>query len=152
MTADDPRANTMQLYVDIEGKRTAPALPGDGAAVVALLSFAAMRGFGAEHPLIALSERLQIEHHVPMGPLTTFYEGEVEDEEDARKLDMAWQDGRELLASIEGALTAMAEDERCSELVDMAGTPGLIDELRALASTVRPAVEGGARVRLSYAL
>lgn len=152
MTADDPRATNMQLYVDIEGKGTAPALPGDGAALVALLSFAAMRGFGAEHPLIALSERLQMEHHVAMGPLTTFYAGTVDDEEDARKLDLAWQEAGPLLASVEGAVRAMTEDERCRVLVDMAGTPGLIDELRVLADTVRPAVEGGARVRLSYAL
>lgn len=142
----------MQLAVDIEGNPERLTIPGGSAELVALLSFANSRGFGAEHPLIALAERLQLEHHVRMGPLTTFYEGEIEDAEDAEKLEMAWQEARGLLESVEGAVEALENDEACRALLERAGTPDLPRQLAALGSSIREAAAAGKRVRMSYTL
>ena len=81
----------MQLWLDIEGSPVRRELPGGGSQLIAFMSFAVSRGFGATHPLIALADRLYSEHNVRMGPLTTFYEAEAEDSEDREKLEMTWQ-------------------------------------------------------------
>ncbi len=142
----------MKLHLDIEGHDERPALPGDGADLVALMSFAAMRGFGAQHPLISLAEHLQIDHHVRLGPLTTFYEGHPEDAEDEEKLNLAWQDAASLLEAAETARQALETDARCHEILGHTRTPGLAQQLQALADAIRHAAQAGQHVRMSYEL
>ena len=96
----------MRLTVEVEGEGEVEGLPGEGAALVAFMSFAAVRGFGARHPLIALSERVA-DLGVRLGPLTTFYERGPEDAEDEANLERAWQDAEPLAASL-GTLVAEA--------------------------------------------
>ena len=149
--------NTCTLYpvkltLEIEGEGPAPELPGDGAALVAFMSFAVSRGFGATHPLIALADRLHDVHHVRMGPLTTFYEGESEDAEDEQKLEMAWQSAGDLKDSLQGLVAAVEHDDAAQVLLRRAAADGLLEQARALIPSLCHATAAGKRVRLVYAL
>ena len=103
----------MQLWLQIEGSPERIELPGGGSALIAFMSFAVSRGFGATHPLIALADRLHDEHRVRMGPLTTFYEFEAEDAEDREKLEAAYQDPEELSEELTKLVEAMDSDAMC---------------------------------------
>jgi hypothetical protein len=141
----------MRLTLDIDG--LAPITPpGDGEALVALMSFCVVRGFGAQHPYIALADRLHDEHHVRLGPLTTFYEGTIEDAEDAEKLELAWQDAGDLRVSLEGLVSALRDDPVMQTLARRAAADGLLEQAEALLAAVAAAEARGARVRLSYTL
>jgi hypothetical protein len=142
----------MRLMVEVEGAGPGPALPGDGAALVAFMSFCVVRGFGAQHPYIALADRLHAEHRVRMGPLTTFYEGTIEDVEDMEKLELAWQDAPALRESLEAVVTAFDGDPQVTALARRAAADGLRDQVACLLEMVRAAEGQGARVRLSYTL
>ncbi|MDE2670670.1 MAG: hypothetical protein OXI51_13585 [Chloroflexota bacterium] len=141
----------MRLTVEVEGEGDAGALPGEGAALVAFMSFAAVRGFGARHPLIALSERVA-DLGVRLGPLTTFYERGAEDSEDEANLERAWQDADPLAASLEALGKALAEDERAAVFVRRAGAESLAEEAAALLDVVEGAGRANRRVRLTYEL
>lgn len=144
----------MQLALEIEGTGVQPPLPGDGSALVAFMSFAVVRGFGAQHPYIALADRLHEEHGVRLGPLTTFYEGRVEDAEDEEKLEMAWQPAGELRESLEaiGVALESGDPQVCGLLKRAGAEQELPEQVRALAEAIEPAAEEGRRVRLSYTL
>lgn len=142
----------MRLTVEVDDEGPASPLPGDGEALIAFMSFAVLRGFGAEHPLLALAERLEAEHGVRLGPLTVFYEGSVEDAEDEEKLAMAWQEAGPLAETAAEMATAIAASERCATLVTMAGAQGLGDQARELGLLASRAADRGRRIRLSYAL
>lgn len=129
-----------------------PQLPGDGASLVAFMSFAVSRGFGATHPFIALADRLHDVYHVPLGPLTTFYEATPEDAEDREKLDLAWQPASDLREAVERLGEALATDGQCAALLRRAGAESLPDEAAAMLPALRRAETAGARVRLSYTL
>ena len=141
----------MRLTVEVEGEGDGGALPGQGAALVAFMSFAAVRGFGARHPLIALSERVA-DLGVRLGPLTTFYELGPEDSEDEANLERAWQDADRLAASLEALGKALAEDERAAVFVRRAGAESLAEEAAALLDVVEGAGRANRRVRLTYEL
>lgn len=141
----------MRLTVEVEGEGDAGALPGRGAALVAFMSFAAVRGFGARHPLIALSERVA-DLGVRLGPLTTFYERGAEDSEDEANLERAWQDAGPLAASLEALGKALAEDERAAVFVRRAGAESLAEEAAALRDIVEGPGRAKRRVRLTYEL
>ncbi len=137
--------------VEIEGEGQVPALPGEGAALVAFMSFAVSRGFGAQHPLLALAE-LAARSGISLGPLTTFYEGTPEDAEDMEKLELAWQAAGPLHDSV-AALAALVEtNAEAVTLLRRAGMESLAAELGALAGALEPAVERAGRARLSYEL
>jgi hypothetical protein len=142
----------VRLRAEIEGSDTPIALPNEGADLVAFMSFAAMRGFGAQHPLIALAERLHAEHRVSLGPLTTFYESEIEDSEDAEKLEMAWQPASDLEAALSAMAAALAADTQARALLARADATTLPEQVTALRDAIRDAAGRGARARLSYAL
>ena len=116
------------------------------------MSFAVSRGFGATHPLLALADRLSDSRQVAMGPLTTFYDGVVEDSEDIEKLALAWQDAAPLANSLRNLVAAVTSDEMASALLRRANAEGLPDQAEALAAALTPAVACGARVRLEYRL
>ena len=141
----------MRLTVEVEGEGATGALPGDGAALVAFMSFAAVRGFGARHPLIALSERVA-DLGVRLGPLTTFYERDAEDSEDEVNLERAWQDAGPLAASLEALAAALAGDERAAVFVRRAGAESLAGEAAALGDIAARAGRAKRRVRLTYEL
>ena len=144
----------VQLTVELEGLPPPAPLPGDGAALVAFMSFAVVRGFGAQHPFIALADRLHERHKVRLGPLTTFYEARIDDAEDASRLEMTWQPAAELAASLDAVTAALAtDDDQLRALLTRAGAAedfGL--QLAAVRAAIQPAVEAGTRVRLSYTL
>lgn len=142
----------MELSVEVEGADSPVRLREGGEALIAFMSFAVARGFGAEHPFLALADRLEAEHGVRLGPLTTFYEGRVEDAEDAEKLDMAWQDAGQLAESLARMSAALGADKRLPELLAMANAKGLPGQAETLRSIVEAAAKEGRRVRLSYAL
>ena len=141
----------MRLTVEVEGEGHAEALPGDGAALVAFMSFAAVRGFGARHPLIALSERVA-DLGVRLGPLTTFYERDPEDAEDEANLERAWQEAEPLAVSLEALVAALAGDERAALFVRRAGAETLAAEAAALGAIAERAGRAKRRVRLTYEL
>jgi hypothetical protein len=142
----------MQLAVEVEGEGAQGTLPGGGADLVVFMSFAVMRGFGAEHPLIALAERLQRQHRVRLGPLTTFYDATAEDAEDVAKLELAWQEAGPLGESLGALLAALASDPAARALAGEAGSAGLEEQARALLAMACRAAAAGKRVRLSYRL
>ena len=144
--------HTLELMVEIEGEGPQPPLPHDGANLVAFMSFAVMRGFGAQHPFIALAERLHGAHRVSLGPFTTFYEARIDDAEDAAKLEHAWQDLSPLHASAVAIARALEGDPQCQALVRRAAADGLADEVAALAAILSGCEDPNARVRLSYRL
>lgn len=146
------RRGPMELRVEVEGDGQTLSLPESGAVLVAFMSFAVARGFGAEHPYLALADRLETEHGVRLGPLTTFYEGRVEDAEDAEKLEMAWQDAGRLMETLTGMEAALASDARCGILLERAGARALPRQVAALRTVAAAAASQGQRVRLSYTL
>ena len=142
----------MRLRVQVEGSELSLELPGGGAELVALMSFAVSRGFGATHPLIALADRLHEKHHVRWGPLTTFYEGEPEDSEDVEKLEMAWQNPAPLRDELMNLAAAIESDEQAQTLARRGAAEGVPAQARALAEALEPAISRGQRVRLVYDL
>lgn len=143
---------TMRLWLEVEGEPGGIGLPDEGADLVGFLSFAVSRGFGATHPLIALADRLHDEHRVRMGPLTTFYEAEAEDQEDVEKLEMAWQEPAPLREELLKVAGAIAGDPMAGALVQRANAGGLVGQASALAAALETAVAKGRRVRMVYAL
>ena len=87
-----------------------------------------------------------------MGPLTTFYDGVVEDSEDREKLALAWQDSAGLRDSLSMMVEALASDEQAQTLARRGGAEELRNEVAALLGQVGVAAEAGQRVRLLYAL
>lgn len=146
------RSVTVQLWLDIEGDPERRELPGGGGQLVAFMSFAVSRGFGATHPLIALADRLYSEHKVRMGPLTTFYEAEAEDAEDREKLEMAWQEAAQLREELRKLSTALAGDPMCQTFARRGDASELGDQATALADLLESPASDGRRVRLVYAL
>lgn len=138
--------------LDVEGGEAQGSLPNDGAGLCAFVSFAVSRGFGATHPLIALADRLHDQHHVRMGPLTTFYDGEVEDSEDREKLELAWQEAAGLGESLSALVAALEGDEQARTLARRGGAEELGIEAGALMQQVLVAQAAGQRVRMVYAL
>jgi hypothetical protein len=141
----------MRLVCESESTRRVFVPPGGGEALVAFMSFAVMRGFGAAHPLIALADRLHDVHGLRLGPLTTFYDARVEDSEDAEKRDMTWQDAGELAAVLRALAGAIDADAQCEALMRRGGAESLPCQARALLTHL----EGeppGTRVRLGYEL
>lgn len=141
----------MKLLFELEGGDGAQELPGGGNDLAAFLSFAAMRGFGANHPLIALADRLHDTHRVPMGPLSMFYEAEPEDAEDREKLELAWQDARDLANSLSRLLTA-SDDRQVLALIERASAPSLLADLAALNELATAAATSHQNVRMTYVL
>lgn len=141
----------MRLAVEVEGVSNIGTLPGEGATLVAFMSFAAVRGFGARHPLIALADLLS-NVGVRLGPLTTFYEQQPDDAEDEANLERAWQDAVPLAKSLEGIIVALDSDERTGTFVRRADAEGLRDEAVALRKIVESAARAKRRIRLTYEL
>lgn len=140
----------MRLWLEVEGRPEPVELPGGGADLVGFMSFAVSRGFGATHPLIALADHLHEDHHVRMGPLTTFYEAAAEDSEDAEKLELAWQDPAALREELVKLAAAIEDDPACQTFVRRGEAAGLAPQARALAGALEGA--GPGRVRLVYEL
>ena len=115
----------MRLHVEMKDSEVELRLPNDGGDLAAFLSFANLRGFGATHPLIALADRLHDKHHVAMGPLTIFYGRDVEDDEDAEKLEKAWQPAGPLADSLDSVCTAFETDVQVLALARRADAGGL---------------------------
>ncbi len=142
----------VQLWLEVEGTPGRLALPGGGSDLVAFLSFAVSRGFGATHPLIALADRLHDEHGVRMGPLTTFYDAEAEDSEDREKLELAWQPAAPLREELRKVGAAFESDPMCGTFARRANAEGIPVQAAALAGLLESPEARGARVRLVYAL
>jgi hypothetical protein len=142
----------MRLWLEVEGEPGSIGLPDEGADLVGFLSFAVSRGFGATHPLIALADRLHDEHRVRMGPLTTFYEAEAEDQEDVEKLEMAWQEPGPLREELGKVAAALESDAQAAALMRRAGAEHLGAQVAALAEALDRVVAAGRRVRMVYAL
>ncbi len=142
----------MRIHLEDKNGRTADGVPGDGADLVAFMSFAVVRGFGAQHPYVALSERLA-SNGVSLGPLTNFYEREPGDAEDRAKLELAWQDPAELSESLREAVILFESDEQCRALLVRASGTGLLPgQAGALLPFLDESQEQGAKVRLTYDL
>ncbi len=141
----------MRLAVEIEGEGEADALPGGGAALVAFMSFAEVRGFGARHPLIALAERAAA-LGVRLGPLAAFYEREAADAEDEAMLARAWQDAAPLAATLTALGEALRGDDFARTLTRRADAETLPDEADALRALAERAARANRRVRLTYEL
>lgn len=142
----------MRLRIETEGQDPPAELPGNGEALIAFMSFAVSRGFGAVHPLIALADRLHDQFGVRLGPLTTFYEEEAEDDEDREKLELAWQEAEPLQACLDAVVGALKSDEQCQALVRRGNAEDLAAQATAARDLLAAAAANGWRVRLVYAL
>lgn len=142
----------VQLWLQIEGSPERIELPGGGSALIAFMSFAVSRGFGATHPLIALADRLHDAHRVRMGPLTTFYEFEAEDAEDREKLEAAYQDPEELSEELTKLVEAMGSDPMCETFARRGDADDISAQAGALVELLAAPIAAGKRVRLVYAL
>jgi hypothetical protein len=138
--------------LEVEGNPARHELPGGGAALIAFMSFAITRGFGATHPLIALADRLHDQHHVRMGPLTTFYEADAEDAQDREKLELVWQPAAALRDELAKVVAAFEADPACETFARRGGAESLLAEARALAGLLAGPATDNARVRLVFAL
>jgi hypothetical protein len=138
--------------MQIDGDPDPVTLPGDGRDLVAFMSFASMRGFGAQHALIALADRLHGDHGVRMGPLTTFYDATIEDIEDAEKIEHAWQPAGPLRAAMEAVATALRTDAQTATLARRGGADGIGVQAEALLAPLDRAAAANRRVRLVYEL
>lgn len=141
----------MQLWLQVEGSAERVELPGGGSDLVAFMSFAVSRGFGATHPLIALADRLHDEHRVRMGPLTTFYEAEAEDAEDREKLELAWQEAVPLAVEL-GKIAAALESDPMAQTFARRGDAREVGVQARALEDVLATIPEGRRVRLVYAL
>ena len=137
--------------LEFEGDTSLRELPGGGSSLIAFMSFAVSRGFGASHPLIALADRLHDVHRVSLGPLTTFYDADVEDSEDAEKRELSWQPAADLVRSLDALAAALVSDEQCATFVRRAGAESLPAEAACLREIVANA-PAGSRVRIGYQL
>jgi len=141
----------VRLWLEVEGVPGRREVPGGGAALVAFMSFAVSRGFGATHPLIALADRLHDAHGVRFGPLTTFYEAEAEDAEDQEKLEKAWQEAGPLATELRKVATALDSDAALATFLRRGGAEALPADAHALTAMLH-GLEDTRRVRLVYAL
>ena len=140
----------MQLSLEIE---TVPVRIYEiGSDLVALMSFAVARDFGAQHPLIALAERLAGSLDVRLNPLTTFYEREPEDDIDKKNLDLAWQDPGKLEITLLGLEKALREDDKIKMFAKRGEVGNLENEIAKILPLLADAVRDGCRVRLLYDL
>jgi hypothetical protein len=139
--------HALRLVVEVEGRGAVP-VPGNGATLIAFMSFCVVRGFGAVHPFLALADLLAEDHRVRLGPLTVFYDGTVDDAEDAEKLDAAWQEAGPLHDTLAAVVAVLASEPTAQALARRAGANDLAEQ----AASVRDitATAAGARVRLSY--
>lgn len=142
----------MELGLELQDEQRTVIPPGGGGGLAAFLSFASMRGFGAQHPLIALADRLHSAMGVAMGPLTTFYDASIEDSEDAEKLDRAWQEPVPLAEALAQLAAALQTDGLCATFERRAGTPGLAEDAESLLGPLACAAAAGSKVRLVYRL
>jgi hypothetical protein len=142
----------VRLVMEIEGESQPVSLPGEGRDLIAFMSFAVMRGFGAQHALIALADRLHAEHGVRMGPLTTFCDATIEDMEDAEKIEHAWQPPGPLRTALEQVAVALDEDPQAQTLARRGGAEGVGEQARALLAPLARAETDERRVRLVYEL
>ena len=142
----------MEMTIAIEGESHERRLPGEGTELAAFCSFAVVRGFGAQHPLIALADRLHGEHGVRMGPLTTFYDATIEDSEDVEKLEMAWQAPGDLAEGLAKMHAALENDAMTGTLLKRAAAEALTSQVEAALAIAREADQQGRRVRMSYTL
>lgn len=141
----------MRLTLEVDGAEPVSDIPGEGAELVAIMSFAVVRGFGATHPLAVLADRLHA-LKVPLGPITTFYEREPEDAEDREKLERAWQDPAELALSLRAIARAMRDDEQAATLAHRGNVTAAAEEIDALLPHIDAAAAASHRVRLVYDL
>jgi hypothetical protein len=141
----------MRLVCESEATHRVFVPEGGGEALIAFMSFALSRGFGAAHPLIALADRLHEVHGVRLGPLTNFYDARIEDAEDAEKRELTWQDAEELAETLGALVKAVGLDGQCAALMRRGGAATLACEANALLTHLR-AEPPGARVRLGYEL
>lgn len=147
--------DAMRLRVEVEDGdvvRELPPLPNGGAALVAFMSFAVVRGLGGQHPLTALAEHLRQDHRAPLGPFEAFYEGRVEDEEDAALLERMWQPAVSLREALAGLLGCLRSGDLGRALAERGAAGGLAAEAEALYAALESPANAGARVRLSYEL
>ena len=100
----------MQLSLEIETVNGPVQIYEIGSDLVALMSFAVVRDFGAQHPLIAMAERLARSLGVRLNPLTNFYERQPEDDIDEKNIELAWQDPSPLEVTLLNLASALDED------------------------------------------
>ena len=85
-----------------------PRFSTDPRPLLALISFGVAEPFGTQHPLTEVIRGLKRGHGIDVGPLLTFYDRDVEDAEDAAKLDAAWQPAAALRDCVAAARAAIA--------------------------------------------
>lgn len=141
----------MRLTLEIEGGEPFEDIPGEGTELVAIMSFAVVRGFGATHPLAVLADRLHT-LKVPLGPITTFYEREPEDAEDREKLERAWQGPGELGAALRAMVGALRNDEQAVTLARRGNATDAVEQAESLLPPLSAAAANARRVRLVYDL
>ena len=139
------------LYVESDAAEPGPfRFRGDAEALLALISFGVAEPFGGQHPLTEFVRRLKREHRLDVEALLTFYDREVEDAEDASRLEAAWQPAARLRNCLDGVDAALSTDPALAAY--LAGTPELPELLLQLREMAAWAAARGARIRVSFRL
>jgi hypothetical protein len=141
-----------QLFVDLDPSGSKPVqFHGDTAPLVYFMSFAFAARYGAQHELTKAALLLRGgNHRVDLKPLLTFADRGIEDEQDRRELERAWQDPAPLAGCCRRVVGAIDHDaEIRSLLVDF---PTLRDRIDELGEAAEHAAEAGQRIRLSFEL
>lgn len=128
-----------------------PEFGGPADVLVHFLSLAFSTRYGSIHPLSQLALLLRGEHKINMTPLTTFADRNVEEPDDERELERAWQDAAPLAETLRQVNAALASaDDRIARLT--ADAPDLAERLVDLLKVVEEAESRGARVRMTFEL
>jgi hypothetical protein len=141
-----------QLFFETDPPGVCPiAFGGPSDVLVHFLSLAFSTRYGSLHPLSQLALLLRGEMKIDLGPITTFADRNVEEEEDRIELERVWQGAAPLAGSIRRIVEALASgDERIAVLTEDA--PTLHARMEELGRMAEWAAARGARVRLSFEL
>lgn len=142
----------MRLSLEIETVNGPVRTHEIGSDLVALMSFAVVRDFGAQHPLITMAERLAGSLGVRLNPLTNFYERQPEDDIDEKNIELTWQDPSSLEVTLLGLGRALNEDSEVKLLAKQGRVDNLKIEIETMLPLLSQAARDGRRVRLLYDL
>ena len=141
-----------RVIVDLDPPQPdAPGFASDTSDLVFFLSWAFSARYGASHELSLASLVLKSQFKVDLAPLLTFADRNVNDEDDEKLLEEAWQDPAPLAECCAQVVAALdAGERRLSEVRE--AYPDLERNVAQLGELAAFAACRGSRLRLTYEL
>ncbi|MCC6236256.1 MAG: hypothetical protein IT299_01630 [Dehalococcoidia bacterium] len=149
-TLEAQQAAGRRFFIETDGTEHCPLdFEGNPDIVLFFASWAYAVQFGGMHELAQAALHLQRKHRIKLRALLRYADRDIEDPDDARELERAWQPGAELAECCDALVTALeSADERLRELT--AGYEELLPRLRDLRAIAQWAADHDARVRMSF--